>query len=111
MAVKCYNILGAAYADTLTKATGKTLTQLSEEIGYSPTFLKNIKASGRIRTGIADLIEAKYGISVAPYILPEKKEEPAPERVVYCKAEELATEISRIVYDAIIERFRKEVES
>ena len=73
---KMYTILGKAYIDTLTKTTGKHLNRLSEELGYSPTYLKNIGISGRIRVGIADLIEAKYGISVAPYIVTEKKEEP-----------------------------------
>lgn len=68
---KMYTILGKAYIDTLTKTTGKPLTRISEEMGYASTYLKNIGISGRIRVGIADLIEAKYGISVAPYIIPD----------------------------------------
>ena len=124
MAVKCYNILGTAYCDTLKKTTGKPLSALSEELGYSPTYLKNIGISGRIRIGVADLIEAKYWISVAPYIIPEGyiirndgtgetivKEDPAPDRVDPAKVEELASIISKIVYDAIVRSFPQEVDA
>ena len=111
MAYKIYNILGKAYVDTLTKTTGKPLSRLSEELGYSPTFLKNIGISGRLRTGIADLIEAKYGISVAPYIVPDeyivRKDDPEPKRISI-DYEDLAVRVAQAVIETV-ENYMREV--
>lgn len=109
MATKMYNILGKAYADTLTKATGKSLSQISIEMGYASSFIKNVSASGRIRTGIADLIEAKYGISVAPYIVPDeyivRKDDPEPKqtKIDY-------TELTVVIAQAVVNTIQSTIE-
>ena len=100
---RCYEIMGKAYVDTLSKATGKTLKCISEELGYSPTFMKNIGLTGKIRIGVADMIEHKYGISVNPYIVPEPTKEPESEWFEF-DVDELAERIKSTIVAYLTEK-------
>ncbi len=75
MSAKYYEIMGQAYTDMLKTATGKALTCLSQELGYNETYLrKSVQEGNRIRIGVANQIEAIYGISVSPYIIQQPKQ-------------------------------------
>lgn len=66
-----FEIIGQAYTDTITKATGKSMRECSQMLGFSPTYLKNVRAENRIKASSAQLIEKVFGVSVSPYIVKE----------------------------------------
>lgn len=80
MALKFYNIMGQAYTDMLKTSTGKALTTISTELGFNETYLRKTAQEGnKIRIGVANQIEAIYGIPISPYIVPEYVPEPKTE--------------------------------
>lgn len=66
-----FDIIGQAYTDTICKATGKSMRECSQMLGFSPTYLKNVRAENRIKASSAQLIEKVFGVSVSPYIVKE----------------------------------------
>lgn len=100
MKANVYAINGEAYTDVLKVATKKNLSQISQELGFSPTYLKNIRADGRVRKSTADLIELRYQIPVAPYIITEKKEEPKVD-TDSCEFRQMMDQIEAIIFSYI----------
>lgn len=91
-----FEIIGQAYTDTITKATGKSLRECSQMLGFSPTYLKNVRADNRIKASSAQLIEKVFGVSVSPYIVKEPAVEETEGAIVY------ADDIVEAVYGAML---------
>lgn len=78
-----FDIIGQAYTDTICKATGKSMRECSQMLGFSPTYLKNVRADNRIKASSAQLIEKVFGVSVSPYIVKEPVVEETEAWIVY----------------------------
>ena len=92
-----YKINGAAYTDMIVAVTQKHLNKISVEMGYSPTFLKNLRRDNRVRIAVANQIEQMYGIPVTHFIMAE------PVR------EEKNTIPASVVADELMERIRETI--
>ena len=80
-----FNINGIWYTDTICKATGKSMKECSRMLGFSPSYLKNVRADNRIKASSAQLIEKVFGVSVSPYIVTEPVVEETEGAIVYAE--------------------------
>jgi len=103
--VRYYTINGAAYTEMLMAVTGKTMSQISTELGYSPTYIKNVRAEGKIRIAVANQIEITYGVPVCHYIEKEPDKERNTEMITIN-----VNELTDVIKDAILEYLHKKVE-
>ena len=84
MAQRFYKIMGRAYTDMLKLSTGKTLQQLSTQLGYGETYLKNVALENRIRVAVATQIELLYNVPISPYIVFEHSHELEDDKEAAC---------------------------
>ena len=105
--VRFYTINGAAYTEMLMAVTNKTMSQISQELGYSPTYIKNVRAEGKIRVAVANQIESAYGVPVCHYI---EKEQPKEEKDSRETITVNVGELTDVIKDAILGYFQKKLE-
>lgn len=91
-----FEINGIAYTDMIMAVSGKTMKECSQLLGFSPTYLKNVRAENRIKASSAQLIEAIFRVSVSPYIVKEPVVEETEGGIVY------ADDIVDAVYGAML---------
>ena len=101
-----YTINGAAYTDMIVAVTQKHLNRISVEMGYSPTFLKNLRMTNRVRIAVANQIEQMYGIPVTHFIMAE----PVKEEKNVIPAQVVADELIERIRETIIAYFTEKRE-